>query len=452
MKLSKFMLLFVVAVIGLLALQAVWLYNTYQLHLTEIKDATNKIFIEALEKEMELRFIEMDKKIRELPKGTDTVLVRFDTSVEEDGIMSFYFFSTQMALDAQHFPFDLSCLDSIYSSLLNKENYPVQYQLIYTDSTNTVIETAGVDGTKGFKTEVIPIVNGTKIQAVIKIATPVVFKNMITVLILSVLMFIFIIVCLIYEAHIYQNQKYLAHLRENFTQALTHDLKTPLATIHSVLVQLNKGALDKAPEMKAKFTEIAIEQSINLQAMVNQILTVAYIDKKEVLLTKEEIDLEKIIQSLMDKFGVNDRKTIEFNLQYDLKDGIVYADKLYLTNVISNLIDNAIKYSGNSVRIDIECKVVNDQIHIKVKDNGFGISKIDQQKIFQKFERGAEIKRNSISGFGLGLNYVKRIIEAHGGAVALSSKEGEGSEFTITVPVVLTPIENELFQENLIID
>jgi two-component system phosphate regulon sensor histidine kinase PhoR len=336
--------------------------------------------------------------------------------------------------------------------MLNQASYPFKYQLIYTDSTHTVIETAGVDGTKGFKTDIIPVVNGTKVQAIVKISPPVVFRNMITVLILSALMFIFIIGCLIYEVNIYQNQKYLALLRENFTQALTHDLKTPLSTIHSVLDQLSKGVLDKVPEIKNKFIGIAIEQSINLQAMVNQILTIAYIDKKEILLNKEIFDLKQVIQSLIDKFGVKNGKTIEFSLQYDLKDGIVYADKLYLTNAISNLIDNAIKYSGDSVCIDIECKTVDNQIHIKVKDNGFGISKSDRQKIFQKFERGAEIKRNSISGFGLGLNYVKRIIEAHGGVVALSSKEGAGSEFTMTIPVVLTPIKNELYQENLIND
>jgi two-component system phosphate regulon sensor histidine kinase PhoR len=129
-----------------------------------------------------------------------------------------------------------------------------------------------------------------------------------------------------------------------------------------------------------------------------------------------------------------------------LKDEIVHADLLHLTNAISNLIDNAIKYSGDSVQIDIECKAIDRQVHIKINDNGFGISKSDQQKIFDRFERGAEIKRNSISGFGLGLNYVKQVIEAHGGVVALSSKEGKGSEFTITIPIIFTLLENDIIR------
>jgi two-component system phosphate regulon sensor histidine kinase PhoR len=447
MKFSKFIWLFVGATTALLALQAFWLYNTYQLHLSEIKDSTNKIFIEAIEKEMELRFIELDRKLRELPKGTETIVASFDISTEDEGVMSFYFIATQISLEAQNYSFDLSCLDSIYSSLLNKAKYPVEYQIIYTDSTHTVIETAGQKTAENFKTDMIPIVNGRTVQALVKISSPAVFRNMLTVLILSALMVIFIVGCLIYEVNIYRNQQYLALLRENFTQALTHDLKTPLSTIHSVLVQLNKGFLDQNPEMKNKFTEIAIEQSINLQAMVSRILTVAYINEKEIRFDKEAIDLQQIIQSLIDKFSVKIGKPVQFTFQYDLKDRIVYANKLYLTNAISNLIDNAIKYSGNSVQIDIECKAIDNQIHIKVKDNGFGISKNDRQKIFQKFERGAEIKRNSITGFGLGLNYVKQVIEAHGGVVVLASKEGEGSEFTITIPIVLTSFEEDMFQK-----
>jgi two-component system phosphate regulon sensor histidine kinase PhoR len=209
---------------------------------------------------------------------------------------------------------------------------------------------------------------------------------------------------------------------------------------------LGKGVLDSNPETKSKFTDIAIEQSLNLQAMVNQILTVAYIDKKEIILNKEPIDLPHTIQSLINKFSVKGGKPVKFTAGYDLRDEVVYADLLHLTNAVSNLIDNAIKYSGDSVEIDIECKVIDKQVHIKIKDNGLGISKSDQQKIFERFERGAEIKRNSISGFGLGLNYVKQVTEAHGGVVAVSSEEGKGSEFTITIPIVFTLLENDIIR------
>jgi two-component system phosphate regulon sensor histidine kinase PhoR len=187
--------------------------------------------------------------------------------------------------------------------------------------------------------------------------------------------------------------------------------------------------------MKEQFNEIAIEQVVRLQAMVNQVLTLAYSNSKQLDLKREDIDIRQMIGSLITKFSVEKDKEIQFTEKYDLKHVVVHADALYLSNAISNLIDNAIKYSGESVQIGIECTVGDKLIHIRVKDNGFGISQKDQQKIFERFERGAEIKRNYVSGFGLGLNYVKEVIEAHGGVVALSSREGYGSEFTITIPV-----------------
>lgn len=390
-----------IAIVCLLGLQALWLYNTYQLHLTKVKDSTNKIFVEALEKEMMLRLGELgnDQKTKPENKGEMVEIATIDGSVKDEEASSFFFHFTQIALYGQNIPINLIYLDSIYSSMLNKAEYPVKYQIIYTDSINTVIEAIGQKITKGFETDIIPIVNGTKVQAVVSITFPVVIRNMIAVLMVSLLMILFIFVCLIYDVKIYRNEKYMALLRENFTQAFTHDLKTPLSSIHSVLTQLSRGALDKKPETKNKFIAIAIEQSLNLQAMVNRILTIAYINKKEIAIDKEPVDLPQIIQSLINKYSVNREKSVEFHAVYDLKDEIVYADSLHLTNAISNLFDNAIKYSGNSVRIDIACKVVDKNVHIKIKDNGFGISKNDQLKIFDQFERGAEIKRNS-AGLG----------------------------------------------------
>jgi two-component system phosphate regulon sensor histidine kinase PhoR len=212
-------------------------------------------------------------------------------------------------------------------------------------------------------------------------------------------------------------------------------MKTPLATIYSVLTQFKNGTVNKNPELRQKFCTIAIEQAVNLQSVVNQILTLAYIKKKQLALNKQLIDLPEMIQSLIDNFTVRTEKIVAFQTCYNLEDNNVYADSLYLNNAISNLIDNAIKYSSDSVDIKIECTTKESQVYIHVKDNGFGISSNDRLKIFKQFERGAEIKRNQISGFGIGLNYVQSVIEAHGGTVTLSSQEGVGSEFTIILPL-----------------
>jgi len=168
---------------------------------------------------------------------------------------------------------------------------------------------------------------------------------------------------------------------------------------------------------------------------------IAHIERRKLTLDKKPIDLEEMTYRLIDKFMAKGGKNIEFDPYFALNGAIAYADPLYFENAVSNLIDNAIKYSESSVKICIECISNPKMIFVKVRDNGLGISAIDQGKIFERFERGVAVKNKKTSGFGLGLNYVKNVIEAHGGTIALSSKLGEGSEFVIGIPIVVTSIE-----------
>lgn len=232
-------------------------------------------------------------------------------------------------------------------------------------------------------------------------------------------------------------QRRLAQLREDFSHALIHDMKSPLNTIYAAVDQWKKGALDKNPEMRTQFGETAITQVLNLQALVDKILTIARLEKNNLTLDERLFNLPKMCQELVDKFSVQSKKKVQFNLHLNLEDEQILADPTYLLNAVSNLIDNAIKYSNDPVVIDISCRMDNNKLYIKVRDNGLGISKSDQLKIFEKFERGAAIGRKGAKGFGLGLNYVKRVAEAHGGTVAVSSIEGQGSEFVLFIPLTV---------------
>lgn len=438
MKLFNLLLTFTIALICLFFLQALWLYYTYRLHLESIEETINSIFHEAVEKELDQRFLEMQKKVTEDMSSVNFRIASFKINckgMENHSVTSQQSAMVQQLMATYHIHFSIDKVDSIFHSLLQSNQYPFSYQIHYEDS----LERAGGNERqsigKGFKTDVLPIINGENVFAIVKITAPAVFKNMLAIFLVSVLIFFFICACLIYGAKMFINQHQLNRLRKNFTHALTHDMKTPIATIHSVLIQFEEGTINKDPELRQKFSSIAIEQAINLQTTVNQILTLAHIEKKQLSLNKQAVDLQEIIQSLIDKFTVKSHKSIEFQTSCDLKNTTVYADSFHLNNAISNLIDNAVKYSGNSVKIEIECEVKEKLINIRVRDNGFGISLNDQLKIFKQFERGAEIKRNQISGFGIGLNYVQQIIEAHKGTVTVLSQEGVGSEFIITIPV-----------------
>ena len=440
MKATRFILIFIIALMFLLGLQSVWLYNTYLLEKNKAQEVIRTTFIDAAQMELtermdRLEAIYKEKGIEELSFDgysftIDSSYLAFTRVVPTDFIV------IQMLLHQQaELPLDLHLFDTIYSSLLNEKGFQANYRLEYVDSLDHVIETINPQIKTGYKTDIVPIVHGSTIQAVVELSVPDIFRNMLGILIVSVIILCFIVGCVVYEIQAFITQQQLSRLRDNFMYALTHDMKTPLGTIHTVLNQSAKGALDYNPEMKRKFNEIGIEQVLNLQALVNQILTIAQMEQKKLSIHKQQIDLPAMIGGLVDKFSVSSGKEVHFDVQCDVKGTEICADPLYLTNAISNLIDNAIKYSGSVVNIDIKADVKGNQLYIRVIDNGFGISESNQNKIFDRFERGAEIKRRSASGFGIGLNYVKAVIESHGGGIALTSREGEGSEFVITLPV-----------------
>lgn len=442
MKFLNLVLIFVVALVCLLSLQASWLHHTYQLRCRSIEKSIDSIFSQTIEKELDHRFFELRKEVSNHQVGMDMRIDSFqfhynglESNINNESVISQQLDIVQRIMTRHNILFNLSQVDSIFSSLLDLNQYPFQYQINQIDSVGRIIGTAGQMIDKGFKTVVLPVINGERTYAIVKITAPVVFKHMLAILIVSILIICFIIICLIYEIKVFIYQQHIIRLREDFTHALTHNMKTPLATIHSVLIQLDKGSIDKSPDLRQKFTTIAIEQVINLQTTVNQILTLAYIEDKQLSLNKQSIDLPLMVQALIDKFNVKSNKNIVFQASCDLKNNVVLADPYYLENALSNLIDNAIKYSGDSVKIEIECKLGRNRFYIHVRDNGFGISSNDQLRIFKQFERGAEIKRNQSTGFGIGLNYVQQVIEAHGGTVLVVSQEGVGSEFIITLPM-----------------
>jgi len=402
-----------------------------------MEESIDSIFSQAVEQELDQRFLELQKNVKENLPDANVYVTSFDIDYNDKGnnnVISQQFAMIQHLVETNNIHFNMNGFDSIFHSLLKSNLYPFHCQINHVDSLDKIIETSGMFVNTGFKTTALPIINGENIYAIVKISSPSVFKTMLVILGVSILIVLLIMTCIIYGIKLLFNQYQLNRLRENFSHALTHDMKTPLATIHSVFIQLKSGILDNNPDMQQKFYTIALDQVISLQEIVNQILTLSAIEKRQLSLHKQLIDLPVMIQSLIDKFTINTGKIIVFHTSYNLKNNYVFADPLYLNNVISNLIDNAIKYSGDPVEIKIECASIEKKTNIHVKDNGFGISKIDQLKIFKRFERGAEIKRNHISGFGIGLNYVQQIIEVHGGTVALSSQEGIGSEFIITLP------------------
>ena len=230
-------------------------------------------------------------------------------------------------------------------------------------------------------------------------------------------------------------QEQMAALRNDFSYAMVHDMKSPLSSIIMGAHFLHSGKVDDKPQIKEKYYTIIEEEAEHLLALVNKLLTISKLENKKLILNKWDIDIEPIIADLIEKAKAKADKPLE--IVTDLKIRNVLADEQYLTEAIANLLDNAIKYSKDEIKIKISSIDTDKNVLLKVRDNGIGITKEEQQIIFDKFGRAAIHEKNrkgGVSGFGLGLNYVDQVMQAHGGKVTVSSEKDKYSEFTLYIP------------------
>ena len=230
-------------------------------------------------------------------------------------------------------------------------------------------------------------------------------------------------------------QEQMTELRNDFSYAMVHDMKSPLSSIIMGARFLHSGKVDDKPQIKEKYYSIIEDEAEHLLALVNKLLTISKLENKKLILNKNEVELVSIIDDLVDKAKAKTTKPLEVTTELKVKN--VFADEQYLTEAIANLIDNAIKYSKDKIDISIKTFDTDKNILLKVRDNGIGISKEEQQIIFDKFGRAAIHEKNrkgGVSGFGLGLNYVDQVMQAHGGKVTVASEKDKFSEFTLFIP------------------
>lgn len=447
MKVQYIWFFFCISIALLIIFQTLWLLNTYQLEKKVTHEELNKLFSESVKDEVRTR-MEIEKSIK------DTSIIAIDQYLyvsneftipdeakiigefeinDAEGFEAGYY---QQLLDFAGIPFNLILLDSIFDSKLEKSNLKVKYLIKYNNANGNLINQVGdsIWDNNLFKTESHLIINGNYVESSLDINSPTIFKRMSGILIISILMLSLIMGLLIYQIKFIRNNQMFNILREDFANALTHDLKSPLNTIYITLSNYSSGKYSNNPDFLERTNKIAISQILQIQSLVEKMLTIARIEENKLKLELVNIDIESIINTSIETFSLITYKNIEFRTTFKLNNEIIFADKTLLYNSINNLIDNAIKYSNKDVMIKIDCYTLEKKLYIVISDNGCGISLKDQQVIFNKYERGSAIKQN-IKGFGLGLNYVKQVIAAHHGSVSLYSIMGKGSKFTIVIPL-----------------
>ena len=432
------------AFVSLFVFQAIILVDAFIIKKGNVEDRINALMRLSVEKEVMIRRDKSEAKegisvidnktYNEDPKYHGQIAFELnEQELIEAGFL-------QQSLHYIGFPFNFSTLDSIFSSELTKAKLSHHFSLSFRDSTGVIIEQTKVltpsQNNKAFKTESLLIVNGKRVQACVVISLPAVFQQMIGLLISSGVIVVFLFLCIFYLMQTIFTQEKLNTLRNDFVNAFVHNIKSPLGIIKTVLSAFILGGFETCPNQKEYWGKMGMKQIDNMQSLAEQILTAARFEKGQLVLNRSKPDMHDMIKELKEKFSISIDKSVSIQTSIEIdNEREISLDALLIKEAISNLLDNAIKYSGNPVEILIDCRTKNDTLQIRVVDNGYGISEKDQKKIYEKFERGAAVDRKEAKGFGLGLSYVKYITEIHGGFVQLFSNVGEGSEFTLIIPI-----------------
>ncbi len=252
--------------------------------------------------------------------------------------------------------------------------------------------------------------------------------------VVSVLLILALIGAFIYLLWTINRQNKLALLRKSFVNNMTHELKTPVATVMAAVESIQRyGARDDKEKME-QYLRISHRELEHLANMIEKVLQLDIDEVTGVNLRRDEVDLVKLLEEGVEIAQLGAKKNVSIDFIGELPRLTVVADSAHLKNVISNLFDNAIKYSGDAVKIQVGLKEESGNIVLSIADNGLGIDPIYFKDIFEVFFRVPSGNLHPVKGFGLGLAYVKQVVKQHGGTIKVDSILGKGTVFILTIP------------------
>ncbi len=255
-------------------------------------------------------------------------------------------------------------------------------------------------------------------------------------LVLSILFILLLIGCFTYTILVIKRQKKLSEIKNDFINNLTHEFKTPIASINLAANLLRRGGHEEDAR-QSNYINLIDKESKRLEGQVDKILQIAMVDSGNFTLDKKEVDIHEVIETVIESMSVTiEQRKATVSKAFGAVPSKVMGDSTHLVNVIYNLLDNALKYTIDQPRIEIITINSEEGIRISIKDNGIGIGQEIQDFIFDKFYRSQSGNVHNAKGFGLGLSYVKKLVQAHQGRISLSSRLNEGSEFQLYLPTV----------------
>ena len=278
------------------------------------------------------------------------------------------------------------------------------------------------------------IFEGETVSVTLVVGMSPIIAKMADLLVLSIVLSILLITCLVAQIATIRKQHKLEELRRDFIHTMIHELKRPISTLKMCVSFMRNEKLMQDKDSKDAIIENSSNELDNLSSYFSKLRDLTFNDAAEIPLTLSAFNLRDIIKECISKLTIPSDKKVEINI-LSQDDIMLTADKMHIANIISNLLENSVKYSGDSVTIDIDYRESgNETVCITIRDNGFGISKTDCQFVFDKFFRSCSASDKGIPGMGLGLAYVKQLVQAHRGSIVMESEEGVGTIFTINLP------------------
>ena len=255
----------------------------------------------------------------------------------------------------------------------------------------------------------------------------------------SIIFTMVLLITFIFTIVVIFRQKRYTEIKNDFINNMTHELKTPIASISLAAQMMNDDSVTKSEQMTKHLSGVINDESKRLRFLVEKVLQMSMFDKKSVIFKKKELDLNEMVEQIAQTFTLRVEHTGgKIYTEIEAIDSAIYVDEVHFQNAITNLMDNAVKYRKPDEPLDIYIRTWNDneKLYLCIRDTGQGIKKENLRKIFDKFYRVHTGNKHDVKGFGLGLAYVKKVVDLHQGEIKAESEVGKGTKFTISLPVM----------------
>jgi two-component system phosphate regulon sensor histidine kinase PhoR len=256
----------------------------------------------------------------------------------------------------------------------------------------------------------------------------------------SIIFTIVLLITFLFTLVVVFRQKRYSEIKNDFINNMTHELKTPIASISLAAQMMNDDSVPKTEQMTKHLGTVIGDESKRLRFLVEKVLQMSMFDKKSVVFKRKELDLNEMVEQIAQTFSLRVEHTGgKIYTEIEAVDSGLYVDEVHFQNAITNLMDNAVKYRKPDEPLDIYLRTWNDEhnhLCLSIHDTGMGIKKENVKKIFDKFYRVHTGNKHDVKGFGLGLAYVKKVVDLHQGSIKVESEVGKGTKFTIILPVL----------------